>query len=55
MKNNKNRIKDRDKSNSDLRKMEPRDNADVGIINGQISGIHDGDHEKMRPKTNHKN
>lgn len=49
MKNNKNRIKDREKSNSDLRKMEPKDNADVGIINGQIIGVHNSKHEKGRP------
>ncbi len=48
MKNNKNRMRDREKSNAELRKMEPKDNADVGIIDGKISGIHDGGHEKMR-------
>lgn len=46
MKNNKNRIRDREKSNADLRKMEPKDNADVGIINGVKLGLHDGKHEK---------
>ena len=29
MKNNKNRMREREKSNSELRKMEPKDNADV--------------------------
>ncbi|HKM01698.1 MAG TPA: hypothetical protein VJ083_06560 [Sedimentibacter sp.] len=48
MKNNKNRMKERGKSNSELRKMEPKDNADVGIVDGKILGIHDGGHEKMR-------
>ena len=48
MKNNKNRMRDREKSNSELRKMEPKDNADVGIVNGQILGVHYGSHEKMR-------
>lgn len=48
MKNNKNRMRDREKSNSELRKMEPKDNADVGIVNGQILGVHDGSHEKTR-------
>ena len=48
MDNNKNRMKDREKSNAELRKMEPRDNADVGIVNGQIIGVHDGKHEKKR-------
>lgn len=46
MKNNKNRIRDRKKSNAELRKMEPKDNADVGIINGKKIGVHNGGHEK---------
>lgn len=46
MDNNKNRMKHRPKSNSELRKMKPKENADVGIINGQIIGKHDGKHEK---------
>lgn len=50
MKNNKNRMRDRDKSNSELRKMEPKDNADVDIINGQIIGVHEGGNEKRRPE-----
>jgi len=49
MNNNKSRIRDREKSNAELRKMEPKDNADIGIINGQISGIHEGKYEKSRP------
>jgi hypothetical protein len=49
MDNNKNRIKDRGKSNAELRKMEPRDNADVGMKNGQVIGVHEGKHEKSRP------
>ncbi|HKL78951.1 MAG TPA: hypothetical protein VJ888_00800 [Mobilitalea sp.] len=48
MDNNKNRIKDRDKSNSELRKMRPKQNADVGIINGQKIGVHEGEHERSR-------
>mgnify|MGYP001000644455 FL=1 len=48
MKNNKNRMREKEKSNSELRKMEPKDNADVGIVDGKILGIHDGGHEKMR-------
>lgn len=48
MDNNKNRIKDREKSNAELRKMQPRDNADVGIVNGQIIGVHESKHEKNR-------
>ncbi|WP_303864386.1 hypothetical protein [Alkalibaculum bacchi] len=46
MDNNKNRKKDREKSNSELRKMEPKDNEDVGITNGIKRGTHDGKHEK---------
>lgn len=48
MDNNKNRKKERDKSNSELRKMEPKNNADVGIENGAILGVHEGKHEKAR-------
>ncbi len=48
MDNNKNRIKDREKSNSELRKMRPKDNADVGIKNGQIIGVHESKHERSR-------
>lgn len=48
MDNNKNRIKDREKSNSELRKMRPKDNADLGIINGQHIGVHESKHEKTR-------
>ncbi|WFR59278.1 hypothetical protein QA584_09380 [Anaerocolumna sp. AGMB13025] len=48
MDNNKNREKDREKSNAELRKMKPKENADVGIMNGQILGVHEGKHEKRR-------
>jgi len=48
--NNKNRIKDREKSNPELRKMEPRDNADAGMVNGKIIGVHESKHEKNRRK-----
>lgn len=48
MDNNKNRIKDREKSNTELRKMKPKENADVGIENGQVIGVHEGKHEKHR-------
>lgn len=48
MDNNKNRIKDREKSNAELRKMEPKDNADDGIIKGHKIGVHDGKHEKSK-------
>ena len=49
MNNNKNRLKDRGKSNSELRKMEPKDNEDVGIVDAQILNVHDGKHEKSKP------
>lgn len=52
MDNNKNRMRDREKSNAELRKIEPRDNADVGIVDGQIIGVHEGKHEKSRTKKN---
>lgn len=46
MDNNKNRQKDRPKNNPEKRSMKPRENADLGIINGQKIGTHDGGHEK---------
>ena len=46
MDNNKNRMKDRKKTNPELRKMKPRDNADEGIADGRKTGVHDGGHEK---------
>lgn len=56
MDNNKNRMRDREKSNPELRKMEPKDNADAGIINGQIIGVHASNFEKSRTnKKGHKN
>ncbi|MDF2591889.1 MAG: hypothetical protein K0S75_1355 [Clostridia bacterium] len=56
MNNNKNRMRDREKSNPELREMQPKDNADVGIINGQIIGVHESKHEKSRTNTQaHKN
>jgi hypothetical protein len=48
MDNNKNRIKDRGKSNPELRKMQPKNNADLGIVNGQSIGVHESKHEKSR-------
>ena len=47
MKNNKNRIKDRPKSDPELRKMKPKENSDVGIVDGYKKGLHNGGHEKM--------
>ncbi len=46
MDNNKSRMKDREKSNPELRRMKPKENADLGIINGNKIGLHDGRHEK---------
>lgn len=48
MNNNKNRMRDREKSNAELRKMDPKNNADIGIIDGQIIGVHESKHEKSR-------
>ncbi len=38
MNNNKNRLRDTDVSNAELRKMQPKDNADVGIKDGKKIG-----------------
>ncbi|MPN34753.1 hypothetical protein SDC9_182247 [bioreactor metagenome] len=46
MDNNKNRLKDRPKNSPELRKMQPKDNADVGIKNGHKYGVHESRHEK---------
>ena len=46
MNNNKNRHRDSDVSNAELRKMEPKDNADVGIKNGKKIGNRE---DKMQP------
>lgn len=46
MKNNKNRMKDRPKSNPELRKMQPKNNADVGIVDGHKIGVHESGHER---------
>lgn len=48
MKNNKNRMKDREKSNPELRKIKPKDNSDAGIVDGEKIGVHDGGHEKSK-------
>ena len=47
MDNNKNRMKDRPKSNPELRKMQPKDNADVGINAGHKIGVHESKKEKF--------
>ncbi|MEA4895876.1 MAG: hypothetical protein VB064_11540 [Oscillospiraceae bacterium] len=44
--NNKNRLKDRPKSNPELRKMKPTENADKGIVNGKKISVHESRNEK---------
>ncbi len=48
MDNNKNRWKDREKSNPELRKIEPINNSDAGILDGQKIGVHESKHEKRK-------
>jgi len=48
MDNNKNRMKDREKSNPELRKMDPTENADAGILDGKKIGVHESRHEKSK-------
>ncbi len=44
-------MKDRPKSNPTLREMKPKENADVGIINGKKIGVHStGNEHEMRDK-----
>lgn len=38
MDDNKNRLKDRPKSNAERRKMDPKGNSDLGIIDGKKIG-----------------
>ena len=39
-------MKDRKKGNPELRRMKPRDNAEVGMIDGEKIGVHKSKHEK---------
>lgn len=48
MDHNKNRLRDRDKTNPELRRMKPKENADAGIKNGEKIGPHGTGHEKSR-------
>lgn len=48
MDNNKNRMKDREKSNPELRKIDPAENADAGIVNGKKISVHESRHEKKK-------
>lgn len=43
MNNNKNRKRDRHKSNAELRKIQPEPNADIGF---KKTGVHETKHEK---------
>lgn len=40
MDNNKGRLKERPKSNVEMRKIDPKNNSDLGIINGEKIGSH---------------
>lgn len=40
MDNNKGRLKERPKSNAEMRKIKPNDNSDLGIIDGEKIGAH---------------
>lgn len=46
MDRNKNRMRDRKKSNPELRRMDPKGNADAGIQEGRKTGVHESGHEK---------
>jgi len=48
MDNNKNRLRDREKSKAELRKIDPSRFADLGIKEGQVIGVHESKHEKSR-------
>jgi hypothetical protein len=48
MNNNKNRMKDRPKNNPELRKINPKENEDLGIVHGEKIGVHDGKNEKSK-------
>jgi len=47
-------MRDREKSNAELRKIDPKNNANVGIVDGQIIGVHEGKNEKRRPEVKSK-
>lgn len=46
--NNKNRFKERKKSQAELRKMYPKDGADVGIINGVKTSSHPNSNDSSK-------
>lgn len=54
MDNNKNRLKDRPKSNAELRKMYAQGGAEIGMINGEKIGAHsNGKKYTKRSKLSH--
>ncbi len=54
MDNNKNHIKTDDKSNVELRRMYPKDGANIGIIHGEKIGSHsNGKKFTKRSKLSH--
>lgn len=54
MDNNKNRLKDRPKSNAELRKMYSESGAEIGIENGKKKGAHsNGKKFTKRSKLSH--
>ena len=52
MDNNKNLMKTQEKSNSELRRMFPKDGSDIGIINGEKIGSTEKKYTK-RSKLSH--
>lgn len=46
MDNNKNRMKDRPKSKAERRKIRPKENEDLGFIEGHKTGTHNSRNEK---------
>lgn len=48
MDNNKNRLRDREKSKAELRKIDPSRFSDLGLKEGQAIGVHESKHEKSR-------
>ncbi|MEG1001823.1 hypothetical protein [Clostridium sp.] len=54
MDNNKNRLKDRPKSNAEMRKMYSESGAEIGIDNGKKAGAHaNGKKFTKRSKLSH--
>ena len=54
MNNNKNLLKTRDKSNSEMRKIFPKDGDDIGIVDGDHIGSTEKKYTK-RSKLSHNN